>query len=45
MYYIKYKIKNSSDFVIIVIVRLEILFSDVVVVFNFSDERYKYLEN
>lgn len=45
MYYIKYKIKNSSDFVIIVIVRLEILFSDVVVVFNFSDECYKYLEN
>lgn len=45
MYYIRYKIKNSSDFVIIVIVRLEILFSDVVVVFNFSDEWYKYLEN
>ncbi|EIN14961.1 Valyl-tRNA synthetase [Mycoplasmopsis agalactiae 14628] len=45
MYYIKYKIKNSNDFVTIATVRLETLLSDVAVVFNPSDERYKHLEN
>ncbi|MCE6115011.1 valine--tRNA ligase [Mycoplasmopsis agalactiae] len=45
MYYIRYKIKNSSDFVTIATVRLETLLSDVAVVFNPSDERYKHLEN
>nr|WP_318028495.1 class I tRNA ligase family protein [Mycoplasmopsis bovis] len=45
MYYIKYKIEGRNDFLTVATVRLETLLSDVAVVFNPTDCRYKHLEN
>ncbi|AXJ68270.1 valine--tRNA ligase [Mycoplasmopsis bovis] len=45
MYYIKYKIEGRNDFLTVATVRLETLLSDVAVVFNPTDGRYKHLEN
>ncbi|WP_036451944.1 valine--tRNA ligase [Mycoplasma buteonis] len=44
MYYIKYKIKDTNDYLVIATVRTETLLSDVAVVFAPNDDRYqKYL--
>ncbi|WP_029513827.1 valine--tRNA ligase [Mycoplasmopsis primatum] len=45
MYYIKYYLENSNDYLTIATVRLETLLSDVAVVFNPRDSRYKHYEN
>lgn len=44
MYYIKYFLENSNDYLTIATVRTETLLSDVAVVFNPNDERFKHLE-
>ncbi|WP_324672928.1 valine--tRNA ligase [Mycoplasma sp. 888] len=44
MYYINYPIKDSNDVLTIATVRTETLLSDVAVVFNPNDSRYKDLE-
>ncbi|MBZ4218504.1 valine--tRNA ligase [Mycoplasma tauri] len=44
MYYIKYKLKDSDKFLTIATVRLETLLSDVAVVYNPEDSRYKDLK-
>ncbi|MEA4276496.1 valine--tRNA ligase [Mycoplasma sp. 21DD0573] len=44
MYYINYPIKGSNDVLTIATVRTETLLSDVAVVFNPNDSRYKDLE-
>lgn len=44
MYYINYPIKDSNDVLTIATVRTETLLSDVAVVFNPNDQRYKHLE-
>ncbi|WP_426461393.1 valine--tRNA ligase [Mycoplasma hafezii] len=44
MYYIKYPLKDSNEYLVIATVRTETLLSDVAVVFSPGDERYtKYL--
>lgn len=45
MYYIKYFIENSNDFIEIATVRTETLFSDIAVAFHPEDERYLHLKN
>ncbi|MDJ1646370.1 valine--tRNA ligase [Mycoplasma phocimorsus] len=45
MVYIKYPIANSNDFLTIATVRPETLFSDVAVLYNPADERFKHLKN
>lgn len=45
MYYIKYFIENSEEFIEIATTRPETIFSDVAVAFNKEDERYQHLLN
>lgn len=45
MYYIKYPLENSKDFLTIATVRTETLISDVAVVYNPNDTRYQNLVN
>ncbi|APJ38334.1 valine--tRNA ligase [Mycoplasmopsis pullorum] len=45
MYHIKYFIENSDQFITVATVRTETLLSDVAVVVNPNDERYKHLWN
>ncbi|WP_406616918.1 valine--tRNA ligase [Mycoplasmopsis adleri] len=45
MYYIKYPIKNSNEFLTVATVRTETMLSDVAVVYNPSDKRYKHLKD
>lgn len=42
-YYIKYLLKDSEDFLEIVIIRFEIMIGDIGIVVNLEDDRYKYL--
>lgn len=44
MYYIKYFIENSSEFLEVATVRTETLLSDVALVYNSEDKRYKHLQ-
>ncbi|MBW0594507.1 valine--tRNA ligase [Mycoplasmopsis anatis] len=44
MYYIKYFIENSSEFLEVATVRTETLLSDVALVYNPEDKRYKHLQ-
>lgn len=43
LYYIKYKLKNSEDFIPVATVRPETIMGDVAVCVNPNDERYKHL--
>ncbi|QCZ36490.1 valine--tRNA ligase [Mycoplasma nasistruthionis] len=43
MYYIKYPVVNSNQFLVVATVRTETLLSDVAIVFNPNDQRYKHL--
>ncbi|WP_416738449.1 valine--tRNA ligase [Mycoplasma sp. 005V] len=43
MYYIKYPIENSNEYLVIATVRTETLLSDVAVVYNPEDTRYQHL--
>ncbi|MEE3928034.1 valine--tRNA ligase [Mycoplasmopsis ciconiae] len=45
MYYIKYPVKDSNEFLIVATVRTETLLSDVALVYNPNDQRYKHLKN
>ncbi|QIW62378.1 valine--tRNA ligase [Mycoplasmopsis gallinacea] len=45
MYYIKYPLLNSNEHLTIATVRTETLLSDVAVVYNPKDARYKHLKN
>lgn len=44
MYYIKYFIENSSEFLEVATVRTETLLSDVALVYNSEDKRYEHLQ-
>lgn len=43
LYYLKYKIKGSSDFIIVATTRPETIFGDVAIAMNPKDIRYKHL--
>ncbi|SHI93353.1 valyl-tRNA synthetase [Cruoricaptor ignavus] len=43
LYYLKYKIENSEDFIIVATTRPETIFGDVAVCVNPNDERYLHL--
>ncbi len=43
LYYLKYPIKDSNDFVVVATTRPETYFGDTAVMVNPNDERYKYL--
>ncbi|WP_027334944.1 valine--tRNA ligase [Mycoplasmopsis felifaucium] len=45
MYYIKYLLKDSNDFLTVATVRTETMLSDVAVVYNPDDPRYKNLKS
>lgn len=45
MYYIKYFFENSSEYLTIATTRVETMLSDVAVVANPKDKRYKNLKN
>jgi valyl-tRNA synthetase len=45
LFYIKYKIKNKEDYVIIATTRPETMFADVAIAINPKDKRYKKIKN